>query len=195
MRRMKNTIRNLLPVFFSTWIFLSAAAYAEPEIHETFDYYSIYPSRVSDLGRALDAATTIHEDGRTYRGHTHWHVNWHFWWDQRDGNCTINRVQASVDIQYVMPQLSSSVDARTSAAFRKYDDALLLHEKGHAQHGIQAAREIEEKLLGISSNISCQVTESLANDAGKQIVQKYSAEDVVYDRETDHGRTQGAVLP
>jgi predicted secreted Zn-dependent protease len=68
---MKNTIRNFLLVFFATCVLLSTAAHAEPEIHETFDYYSIYPSRVSDLGRALDAATTIRKDGKTCRGHTH----------------------------------------------------------------------------------------------------------------------------
>ena len=170
-------------------------ANAEPEVSEKFDYYSIYPVSVSDLGRAMDAATPIHEEGRTFRGHTHWYVNWHFWWDQREGRCTINRVQATVDIQYIMPQLTSSVNAETRAAFQRYDDALITHEKGHARHGIDAAREVENKLMGISSAINCQITESIANDTGKQILQKYNQQDVVYDRETNHGRTQGAFLP
>ena len=140
------------------------SAQAEPKITTTVDYYLV----TGATGRALK--DQMKERGpKNLWGYTKWKVRWN-----RD--CKV-----SVSIRYVLPLLNSRdllSDTRL-ADWRKMRAALIRHENGHGQHGINAAREIEAA--------ECK--------GGKAITKKWSTQGAVYDAETRHGRSEGVILP
>ena len=105
-----------------------------------------------------------------YWAYTTWYVQW-------SGDCRV-----SVKIDYIMPHWADRADgdARLQAEWDRMIEHLWEHEKGHAQHGIEAAREIEAS--------------HCAGDP-HTITDRWANEDNVYDDETNHGVTQGVRLP
>jgi len=103
-----------------------------------------------------------------YWGYSRWYVRW-------SGSCKL-----SVTVDITMPKLKNpeNVPAGLVQKFDKMYAALLTHEKNHGQHGISAAEEIEAN--------RCK--------NGNAIIDKWAAEDVTYDKRTNHGETEGVVL-
>ena len=79
--------------------------------------------------------------------------------------------------------------------WNNYYDALLKHEQGHQDFGINSAREIETTLHTLGSRKNCETLQNDANAAGHRILKKYAALEKTYDRETNHGMKNGAVFP
>lgn len=174
------------------WSFL---VMAEPDVSEEFSYYLIYPESPSDIANELTTRSPVKENGIIYRGHTEWNVNWNFWWQSDNGECRINKVKTDVDIKYTMPKLPDSYKSeRIEKKFITYYDALMLHEAGHKESGVNAAREIEEMLLNLPGYSDCNELDKIANKKATNIIRKFNKKDIVYDYKTDHGRTQGAEI-
>ena len=171
------------------------AANAAPEVNEEYAYYLIYPDSPSAIASELARHSPIRENGKIFRGHTQWHVVWNYRWESRDNFCKLNHVDTRVNIIYTMPKLAESHRQKAiETRFNAYYTALMNHEHGHKESGIEAAIEIEETLLSIPEKTNCQELEAVANNKAKNIIRKYNKKDIVYDYKTDHGRTQGAYI-
>jgi predicted secreted Zn-dependent protease len=70
----------------------------------------------------------------------------------------------------------------------------MVHEKGHAQNAIDAARKIEAGILALPSEPTCDALRTKANDLGHalMLIKDANQADIDYDRRTQHGATQGA---
>jgi len=77
---------------------------------------------------------------------------------------------------------------------RGYYAALLAHEKGHGQFGIDMAEEIERTFRKMKYSGDCEVFSASANKKAYEILEKYKRMDNQYDRQTGHGKTEGAYL-
>jgi predicted secreted Zn-dependent protease len=94
-----------------------------------------------------------------------------------------------------MPELNEILASfETKRVWKKYYASLVLHEKGHAGIAIDAALAIEQSLLNMPSSSNCRLLSKQANARAEKILQEYRPQHKVYDRETGHGRTQGAYL-
>jgi predicted secreted Zn-dependent protease len=58
----------------------------------------------------------------------------------------------------------------------------------------RSGKEIDAAVLAVKPASNCEDLATGANAAAEAIVAKYQALDAEYDRKTDHGRSQGAVL-
>lgn len=97
------------------------------------------------------------------------------WWVEWSRSC-----QLSVTIDYTMPKLADR-NTLPAGLLQKWDimiAALIAHEEQHGQHGIEAAMEIERK--------GC--------NGAYQIIRFWNNQDILFDRETDHGAHQGVTL-
>ena len=103
-----------------------------------------------------------------YWAYTDWYVNW-------TGNCDL-----SVKITYTMPKHKNEakLDPAVRENWKTFLVALRQHEEKHGAHGIQAAQEIEKT--------------KCAN--GNAVIDKWSKQDKVLDKRTDHGKKEGVVL-
>lgn len=128
-------------------------------------FYDIAGNTGGELSDAME------RDGpHGYWAYTTWRVHW-------SGSCKV-----SVRIDYTMPHWRDRDAA--PAALREAWDRMLKnlwrHEKGHAQHGLKAAAEIEAS--------------HCAGDP-HDVTDKWIGVDKAYDEETDHGARQGVRLP
>lgn len=154
-------------------------------------YYSVSPRNRQDLGAAINRTTPI-QGG--YHGLAEWNIQWGYRYQNQSGGCRIAQADITLDTQVLMPRLNpnQSFDSSITSAFKTYYDSLLHHEMGHLTHGILAANEVASALLNTPATSSCRTTGNNANRAADAIIQKYNRADQQYDRETQHGATQGA---
>jgi predicted secreted Zn-dependent protease len=84
------------------------------------------------------------------------------------------------------------VGAEQLRQWERFSAALKVHEEGHVEHGIQLSNALAQ-LSGMQAP-SCGEVESKLKQRADDLIRSYSNVDVEYDRTTNHGATQGAVL-
>lgn len=169
-------------------------AFAEVLEQLTTREYAVTADAAVPLLRLLDGATPIREHGKVFHGYTKWYVKWNYRWNEApDGSCRITRVDTSVEGTITLPKLVGGTGAQR-ARFDTYLTALRTHEEGHYAFARQAGREIDGKIAALPAMRTCKVLEAEANGLGYRILDTYTTREKQYDRDTDHGRTQGAWL-
>ena len=152
--------------------------------------FSSYPVTGSDAD-AIRASMNTHRptdpnDGRAVDALTRWHIAWRL---KQDGQgCRVTGAP-TFSAHVSLPALSDAqaLPADTRKRWTQYDAALRMHEAGHARYAY-------EHLGDVQGALSAQTCDE-ANAAGIAAVRTIAKHDVEYDKETDHGRTQGAHLP
>ena len=127
---------------------------------------------------------------RGYDAFTTWQINWRYTYKQANGRCSIATVTVNLAIVYTMPDLQTS-DAALDRSFKGYLVKLRAHEDGHAENGRIVARRVDDAIPKLSA-ATCEELGKNANALGQSIVKEGNALDIEYDKQTDHGRTQGA---
>ncbi len=138
-------------------------ALAQPEVNLVTRYYDVSGKSARALRSQMKS---LGPDG--YWADTHWRVNW-------SSSCEVD-----VTITYYFPRLvgRAGVPLPLRRRWDKMMAALTAHERGHAEHGLHAAREVEDQ--------NCR--------NAPEITAKWSRADKTYDRTTRHGKTQGVHL-
>ena len=167
------------------------------ETIETVEYknYLISPRFPQEIKPELMRNTPIREHGGTFNGHTDWYIDWQYQTRQEPNICRIHNVRVKVHVVHTLPILSEYVtDEQTITVFNKFNNALTQHEKNHGNNGLLAAREIDKAISEIQAQQSCRYISRTIDDIGNTIVQKYIAADREYDRVTQSGLSEGAVI-
>jgi predicted secreted Zn-dependent protease len=125
------------------------------------------------------------------------HAHWRYTYAQGGRWCEIEAVSTVVQVTYSFPRLAdpTSAPADLRLAFSQYLERLLVHEKGHAQNGIDIAARIEDRIRHLPPAPTCTALGEIANESGHALIKEAIQRDVDYDAETQHGKTQGARFP
>jgi predicted secreted Zn-dependent protease len=167
---------------------------AEVRDNLSYDYYSVNARPDRPLGAQLTEASPIREHGRKFHGHTKWNVRWRFDWDQfNDGFCRITGVSTTLQTVITLPKLTSASEQQ-SLRFDRYMQALREHELGHHRIGKEAAHAIDAALHEVRAARNCDALKSVAHAAARRTLDYFVDKNQQYDRETEHGRRQGASL-
>ena len=174
----------------------ASTALASHTVNIDTKYYAIYGTSAGELRREMNSKSPITQSGKTYDAYTTWYINWRFNWNTNGEQCKITKVTSTVDVKFTFPKWINRNDSNNTlkSEWDSYYKALTRHENGHKQFGVEAAEEIEGKLMQLSSS-SCQALEEKANAVGKQILDKYISLEKKYDEETNHGMNDGAIFP
>ena len=146
------------------FILAATPAMAEPEVIQTETAYDVAGSSVEEIRAAMTANSP-----ESYWGYTRWYVSW-------TAQCEV-----TVKITYTYPNWTDYEDADEDLQgyWNAFIANLRIHEHGHGDHGLQAGFEIEE-------------TGCVEDPYG--IIETWGSQDTLYDDETKHGETQGAVF-
>ena len=187
---------NLIVTIFSIFGLVSAGN-TEPTISTKKTYYQVTGNTVNEIRKSLYNNTTIIEKGQKYHAYTKWYVKWSFNWQKSPNSCQISSVKTKVDVQYTLPKLItySSLSPSIKGKWSKYYQALINHEQGHKNFGVNAAREIEKSISNMEKRDNCHQLEKDANHIGQKIIKKYVQQEKKYDQVTHHSISQGAVFP
>ncbi len=180
---------------FLAALFFIPQAFATPQITESTEYYDIQGRTTADLGREMNEKG-IREGSQTHAGRTRWNIKWRYHYQDAGADCRLESVEVTLDIHYEMPRWvhHEAVPAEVIQKWESYYAALEAHEKGHADHGREAAQEIENAIYSTGSGTPCSEFNAKADAAGNAILDRYRQIEIDYDAETKHGRTQGAWL-
>lgn len=166
--------------------------YKPSTVYTNFSYYDVYLGGGKSLLSALNEATPIIQGGIKYHGFTKWNIKWRYKWSTVLGVCRIDSVNTDLEILYTMPRIgrqNTPIENYTKA-FNAFYNSLMIHEKGHANIGLLAAKEIEKELLKSAPSSDCKIVEAAANRTASGIISAYRLKDNEYDRVTNHGKSQ-----
>jgi len=189
-------MRKIMFVWALALSLLAAPVAAEPLARVHTSYYYIDGPSAAVLAAQLDQIGPVGSDGKHYAGRTRWDIQWKFKHQQQGITCSLKDVVVAVGISRTLPKWRGEDKGAPSlkAHWSRFIDALQRHEEGHKEHGLMAGRQIEAAVLAVKPASNCEDLEAAANAAAQAIVAKFQALDEEYDRKTDHGRRQGAML-
>lgn len=165
------------------------------EVIESFsiNYYPV-SLRSGSLISQFNAASSIREDGEVFHGDTHWDIHWSYHWNTDvSGLCRIVRINTKLDVVMTLPDPRGASESQLDAV-TSYGRALRMHEQGHYDIARRAAIDIDQSLLSMPGMNDCKALDLRANAKGYELLEHYNELSLQYDRDTKHGRTQGAHL-
>lgn len=159
-------------------------------------YYDVVGNNASVLRQQMNAKGPL-DGGKRFDAHTDWYIKWNYRYRPTASGCKFTSVDVSLTgtielPRWVPPHNASNVLVQK---WNRYLAALRIHENGHYAHGASAAQEMETLAKSLHGFGDCRAMVSEFNDRAHAIIRKYNLLDAAYDRETDHGRTQGAQFP
>jgi predicted secreted Zn-dependent protease len=188
----------LFAAAFSLALAGSGPAASEPVVKRNTVHYEVGGATAEDIRAELNGlGPTGQVEKRRFDAHTRWHVKWTYRYRNVGQDCAIARVSTTVDVTITLPRLKADASrpAELTRAFEEFAAKLLLHEDGHAQTGIDAAKQIEAAMLAIKPHPTCDALGRAANALGHALIKEANQKDIEYDARTQHGRTQGARFP
>lgn len=190
---MKFALFSILSLFL---VFSTSLATAEPEVQVEYQYYPIRGKSAEELNRIIKGKGLGTDKWEKFSAYARWNIQWHCKYNRGPGHCSIAAVTTKVRISYYMPKWvnPTGADQVTRLRWEDFIKALTTHEEGHGEHGVLAAREIEESMLRLPPQKTCGNLSFMCEELAKDIIDKYRKEDVKYDEETNHGLTQGVVF-
>jgi predicted secreted Zn-dependent protease len=169
---------------------------ARAEVHETLDtgHYEAHAQPGRSLALALNEASPFRPGNQVFHSATAWNMDWKLLpQSTADGRCRTAEVRIDLRGNMLLPRLLGGSRAQQER-FDEYLSRLREHELGHFEIGREAARALEKSLYALKPARSCAQLQSAARDEGARLLKKYEAMGDAYDRQTEHGRTQGAWL-
>jgi len=169
---------------------------AEIKVAESVKYYIIYPQSPADLRHALEMASPVLFEGKTYLGYTDSRIGWYLHWYESQQDCRPTAADITVEVTTTLPKLSASVtDKEISAEFDRFLQALILHESGHRDIAMDAAQQIARELGQLKPRGKCADLTREAEAVVQSILDAHDRIGRDYDERTRFGETQGASVP
>ncbi|GAB5534082.1 MAG: hypothetical protein Rubg2KO_03310 [Rubricoccaceae bacterium] len=111
-------------------------------------------------------------------------------------HCVADDVRVELAVTITLPEWEPIGDApyEVQRDWSRFSTALKRHEDGHRQIAADGANATREALQQLRRT-TCGQVEADARQLAQRIADQTEAEHIRYDRETDHGRTQGAEWP
>jgi predicted secreted Zn-dependent protease len=182
-------------VFLS--LLITHSVFALPRISIDTKYYPVYGHDARSIRRSIEKTGPIGSNSQRFHAHTDWDLSWSYRWIQGRGGCQITSTSVELKVSYLLPQLQQpeKVDPKYKVKWDAYFEALFEHEQQHKDHGVLAARELEQRLMAIPPQQSCATLEELMQKTADEVFYKYDDMGKELDRTTDHGAKRGVILP
>lgn len=177
-------------------LMLIPATHGEVLLEERYEHYTIDPIEVDQIKFELRKNSPVSRANQIFHGGTEWTLVPHFRWKKERHLCRVKDVMVKLNGTYTLPKLYRTISATTSTKerFNAYYDALLEHEKGHQTLWLKAGEEIERTLNNFEPHFSCDELARQAKLRIAEIIRNYQQQNRDYDKQTGHGRTQGAAI-
>ena len=178
-----------------TLLLTSVTALAETVESTEYKYYEISPRSPYEIKLELMRRSPIRAGSGSFNGHTDWYINWNFHSAPGPYGCQLIDSRTKVHVVHILPALSEYVtDKQTIEVFNRFNAALTQHELNHGSNGLAAAREMDKAFSEIPPQPNCRMLSRMVDSIGNSVVQKYTQKDNEYDRLTNNGESEGAVI-
>lgn len=155
----------------------------------TMIYYTITGSTANELRQEMSKLGPLDpDDGLHYDARTDWYISW-TWPGYGKGECDLMQTSINYDIKVTVPlwKLPSDIDPGLVDRWNHYMNNLMLHEQGHVNIILNHYLKVKEAIQAAT----CDTAEEAAQEAANELRVLHQE----YDKQTGHGKTQGAVFP
>ena len=135
-------------------------------------------------------------EGSEYFGLTETQLAYRYWKEEAEDGCHLEQIRIDLNVTITLPRWEASRVApyELRRDWLRFDTALRRHEDGHRQISEQSAREVYHALRSLRT-ASCDGMDVAAQRTAERLRDVSEQRQANYDRQTGHGRTQGAVWP
>jgi predicted secreted Zn-dependent protease len=135
--------------------------------------------------------------GSHYDAVTAWSLHWSFRYDRGPSQCALAAANIDLQIEVRLPELArdEALDPALLERWRAYAVALETHEMGHVDRETAVVEALRDEFENAAPGPDCGEVGQRLNQIGADYQRQVSITDAVYDQETGHGATQGAVFP
>jgi predicted secreted Zn-dependent protease len=162
----------------------------DPEYH-----YGVTGDSLSKINAQMALCSPIRENEIHYAATTYYNLSWQLQYRQFGDMCTIDTARVGLHISMVFPAWSPPIATPidTTLGWNRFLRNLHTHENGHVARDQAAGKAIQNMFHSLPPTLCTRIT-ALATERANRIIASLDATNQRYDSDTDHGRTQGAVL-
>ena len=170
------------------------------EVVEPVQTYTIYGASGSEVRSQIQACAPRQQSGDSaaeFTAQTGYYISWQYDYTMRsDGTCTVMNPRVGVHIAMILPdwQAGSTASPTFASSWRTFIANLTTHENGHVELDKQYARTMLTELQSFPAS-SCDTIRQSVNAAMQNNIVQLNIANDKYDALTNHGATQGAVIP
>jgi len=160
-------------------------------------YYKIYGLDSSEVRQQIINCAPNLGGGADYTGYTTYSLSWRYdYLVSGAGQCAIGNAKVGLHISEVLPAWQSAAQAPASygTAWQRFITSLDTHEQGHVAFDKQYAAQALADLQNLPA-APCDQISAMADAAVKADLAALNQANDNYDAVTNHGATQGAILP
>ena len=154
-----------------------------------FRPYTVQGNDLASLAASIGAArpTDPHGNERV-DALTHWAIRWR-WTGKWHGACDLAHARVTFSATVTLPRLvdGSALPPALLDAWTRYIAALERHEAGHVRYAYDHRGDVLAAIRGARCATAARAAQAALN--------RIAAHDIAYDRDTQHGLTQGAGFP
>jgi len=172
---------------------------AAPGVRVTrrLETYDVFGTTLADLRRELIVKAVPTRRGR-HAAVSYWDLRWRYGSSRVSASgCGPVGVEVFLDLTVKAPRwpdsTRSDVDESVRAEWARFRNALLTHEANHANLAFREAVQLAARLRRLRTQ-GCPFLNAEAQRVVNQSIAAIRIRNDEYDRTTNHGRTEGAVL-
>jgi predicted secreted Zn-dependent protease len=158
---------------------------SDPIVEQRIEYYDVSGRSARELSLAMARLGPRHGEVQLPRSHiatTSWQVSWEIDYWPGGASCAIKSFSTRVKVHIILPRWTDRVTGHPlTERWDSFVQAVSWHEQGHADHGILAAKAIQQRVAALAPAGSCRELETSITSAARTIIDRYRKEDVDYD--------------
>lgn len=158
------------------------------------DNYTISGNNVDDVWDEIREHGPKNDEGDSYTGYTYWYIHWNYEQSNTAKGCKATDITVPVEVTFTMPHLKPTAETPNDVIVKwnTFMKNLQQHENGHKDIAIEAAQEIYDTLQTLPAATTCRALGLLVDKKARTIIDTYKQKEKKYDKDTNHGETQGA---
>jgi predicted secreted Zn-dependent protease len=159
--------------------------------------YKIFGNTATQIRSQIRACAPHSDTGEVFAGETSYTLTWQYVALTADnGLCTISHLKIGLHVSMSLPAWSPSAQTTNGLAsqWQNFIRSLTTHENGHVSLNTQYAGQLLNDLQNTPA-VDCGTLNATVQTKARTALANLDAANVTLDSQTDHGATQGAILP
>jgi predicted secreted Zn-dependent protease len=171
-------------------------AAAPDSLTVTTNHYLVTGSTLREIRQSINRL----RPGGEKAGHdalTTWKIGWNVRVGSVAGEYRVTSFTTTTTILITLPswRVSTNAAPRVMETWLSYYSALQKHEWSHATNGMLAAEALRQRVGEIGPDSTPERLQQRVQAVADVVIAEYKIRDKNFDRETNHGRKDGASLP
>jgi predicted secreted Zn-dependent protease len=189
-------VRPLFLVPFFSAAMTGAASAQDISVSERIEHYTMRGKTPEALLKEMQAKgpSGVFDLGRRYFAQADSTVSWSYQYAQTPAGCALETAEVQVETTYTYPLWEDRKEggARLNAYWDRFLNRLEVHEEGHGEIARAAGVEIAKSLQAMPAQENCPTLDKAIKETADAAMNESQKKQRAYDRDTNHGETQGA---